>query len=153
ATELSIASTSQLLDVRSTDWSPVALKHFGIPAHWFAKPLLAGAKLGRVKNFPGLEKTRVIAVPGHDTACAYDAMPAAPDGTDLFLSSGTWSLVGFESDRPLLGEEALAKRIANERIGDGRYRPLTNVIGLWLLEGTLKDFASRPRSDEEWSAL
>jgi rhamnulokinase len=92
-------------------------------------------------------------VPGHDTACAYDAMPASPDGTDLFLSSGTWSLVGFESDRPVLGAEAMAARISNERIGDGRYRPLTNVIGLWLLEGTLKDFASRPASDREWAAL
>jgi rhamnulokinase len=153
ANELTIASTSQLLDVHSTDWSRPALDHFRIPAQWFTRPVLAGTKLGRVKDFPGLEKTQVIAVPGHDTACAYDAMPAAPDGSDLFLSSGTWSLVGFESDTPLLGAEALAARIANERIGDGRYRPLTNVIGLWLLEGTLKDFASRPKDDAGWAAL
>lgn len=153
ANELTIASTTQLLDVHSTDWSRAALDHFRIPAQWFTKPVLAGAKLGRVKNFPGLEKTQVIAVPGHDTACAYDAMPAAPDGGDLFLSSGTWSLVGFESDTPLLGAEALAARISNERIGDGRYRPLTNVIGLWLLEGTMKDFSSRPTTNEAWSAL
>ncbi len=153
ANELTIASTTQLLDVHSTDWSRAALDHFRIPAQWFTKPVLAGAKLGKVKNFPGLEKTQVIAVPGHDTACAYDAMPASPEGTDLFLSSGTWSLVGFESDSPLLGAEALAKRVANERIGDGRYRPLTNVIGLWLLEGTMKDFASRPKTDAEWAKL
>lgn len=153
ANELTIASTAQLIDVHSTDWSRPALDHFRIPSQWFTKPVLAGAKLGRVKNFPGLEKTQVIAVPGHDTACAYDAMPAAPDGTDLFLSSGTWSLVGFESDTPVLGADALAARISNERIGDGRYRPLTNVIGLWLLEGTMKDFASRPKNDAEWAAL
>ncbi|MEI6358680.1 MAG: hypothetical protein WCP53_16505, partial [Verrucomicrobiota bacterium] len=73
--------------------------------------------------------------------------------TDLFLSSGTWSLVGFESDQPVLGADALAARISNERIGDGRYRPLTNVIGLWLLEGTMKDFATRPTNDQEWAAL
>ncbi|MCU0793088.1 MAG: FGGY family carbohydrate kinase [Opitutaceae bacterium] len=153
ANELTIASTSQLLDVHSNDWSRAALDHFRLPATWFSKPVLAGAKLGRVKNIPALAKTEVIAVPGHDTACAYDAMPASPDGTDLFLSSGTWSLVGFESDTPVLGAEALAARISNERIGDGRYRPLTNVIGLWLLEGTLKDFASRPKNDAEWAAL
>ena len=153
ANELTIASTTQLLDVHSTDWSRAALDHFRIPAQWFSKPVLAGTRLGRVKDFPGLEKTQVIAVPGHDTACAYDAMPASADGTDLFLSSGTWSLVGFESDTPLLSAEALAKRVANERIGDGRYRPLTNVIGLWLLEGTLKDFASRPKTDAEWAKL
>jgi rhamnulokinase len=151
--ELSIASTAQLLDVHSTDWSRPALDHFRIPAQWFSKPILAGTKLGRVRNFPELAHTQVIAVPGHDTACAYDAMPAAPDGTDLFVSSGTWSLVGYESDTPVLGADALAARISNERIGDGRYRPLTNVIGLWLLEGTMKDFASRPSTDKEWAAL
>lgn len=153
ANELTIASTTQLLDVHSTDWSRAALDHFRVPAQWFSKPILAGTKLGKVRDIPALAATQVIAVPGHDTACAYDAMPASPDGTDLFLSSGTWSLVGFESDTPLTGADALAARVANERIGDGRYRPLTNVIGLWLLEGTLKDFASRPKTDADWAKL
>ena len=151
--ELTVASTSQLLDVHSTDWSPAALKHFRLPPQWFSKPIKSGTRLGAVKNFPELAGVQVVAVPGHDTAAAYDAMPASPDGTDLFLSSGTWSLVGFESYKPILGAEALAARISNERIGDGRYRPLTNVIGLWLLEGTMKDFASRPSDDKAWAAL
>jgi len=47
----------------------------------------------------------------------------------------------------------LAARISNERTGDGRYHPLTNVIGLWLLEGTLKDFDARPKNGKEWTAL
>ncbi len=151
--EFSIASTSQLIDVHARDWSTEALAHFHIPPKWLSRPVLAGTVLGPVKDFPELGAATVIAVPGHDTACAYDAMPADPDGTDLFLSSGTWSLVGFESDTPVLGPEALAARVSNERIGDGRYRPLTNVIGLWLLEGTLKDFASRPQNDRSWAAL
>src|SRR4051812_25383868 len=151
--ELSIASTSQLLDVHSTDWSRAALDHFRLPPQWFSKPVVAGTKLGRVRNFPELGAAQVIAVPGHDTAAAYDAMPASPDGTDLFISSGTWSLVGFESDTPVLGTAALAAKISNERIGDGRYRPLTNIIGLWLLERTLKDFASRPETDAQWAKL
>jgi len=153
ANELTIASTSQLLDVHSTDWSRATLDHFHIPAHWFTKPVLAGTKLGTVQSLPELKGTPVIAVPGHDTACAFDAMPAAPDGNDLFLSSGTWSLVGFESDTPVLGAEALAARVANERIGDGRYRPLTNVIGFWLLEGVMQDLARRPQSEQERAAL
>jgi rhamnulokinase len=153
ANELTIASTSQLIDVHSTDWSRPALDYFRIPPQWFSKPVLAGTKLGTIRGFPELKGAKVIAVPGHDTACAYGAMPAAPDGSDLFLSSGTWSLVGFESDLPVLGADALAARISNERIGDGRYRPLTNVIGLWLLEGTLKDFSTRPQNDREWTAL
>ncbi len=151
--ELTIASTTQLLDVHSTSWSRATLDHFHIPSHWFSEPVKSGTKLGKVRDFPELAGAQVIAVPGHDTAAAYDAMPANPDGTDIYLSSGTWSLIGFESDTPLLGKAALAARISNERIGDGRYRPLTNVIGLWLLEGIMKDFAQRPKNDREWAAL
>ena len=153
ANELTIASTSQLLDVHSADWSRAALDYFRVPAQWFSAPVLARTKLGAVRGIPELAKTQVIAVPGHDTACAYDAMPATADGTDLYLSSGTWSLIGFESDRPVLGAEALAAGICNERLGDGRYRPLRSVIGLWLLEGMCKDFASTPKNDREWATL
>ncbi len=151
--ELSNASTTQLLDVHSTDWSRATLDYFHLPAQWFTKPVLASTRLGKVIDLPKLEDVQVVAVPGHDTACAYDAMPVAADGSDLYLSSGTWSLIGFENDTPVLGDEALAGRVSNERIGDGRYRPLTNIIGLWLLEQTLKESAARPRNDREWSAL
>lgn len=151
--EVSIASTTQLLDVHSTGWSRPALDYFQIPARWLGTPILAGTRLGPVKDLPALKGVRVIAVPGHDTACAYDAIPADPAGGDLYLSSGTWSLVGFESDTPVLGAKALAARIANERTGDGRYRPLTNIIGLWLLEQTLKDFATRPKNAGGWNSL
>jgi rhamnulokinase len=151
--EFTIASTTQLLDVHSTAWSRPALDYFRIPAQWFSKPVLAGTKLGKVTSLPELKGVPVIVVPSHDTAAAYDAMPANPDGTDLFLSSGTWSLVGFESDKPLLGAEALEKRIANERTGRGGYRPLTNIIGLWLLERTLAAFEKRPKTGAEFDAL
>ncbi len=151
--EISFASTTQLLDVHGTDWSRAALDHFHLPSIWFTTPIKADTVLGPVRDFPELKGVKVVAVPGHDTACAYDAMPADPAGGDLYLSSGTWSLVGFESDRPVLGPQALAARISNERIGDGRYRPLTNVIGLWLLEQTLKDFTARPKNDREWEKL
>ena len=153
ANELTIASTSQLIDVHGTDWSRAALDYFHIPAEWFTPPVHSGTKLGRAMGIPEIRAAHVVAVPGHDTAAAYDAMPADPAGTDLYLSAGTWSLVGFESDRPVLGREALAARIANQRTGDGRYIPTTNIIGLWLLEGTLKESASRPRNDAGWAAL
>jgi len=69
------------------------------------------------------------------------------------ISSGTWSLVGFESDRPILGREAMAARISNERFGDGRYRPLTNLIGLWPLEQVLNEAKSHPKNAREWRRL
>ena len=151
--EISFASTTQLLDVHGRDWSRATLDHFHIPANWFSTPILANTVLGPVTGLPELKGVKVVAVPGHDTAAAYDAMPANPAGGDLYISSGTWSLVGFESDTPVLADGALTARISNERIGDGRYRPLTNVIGLWLLEGTLKEFAARPKNDKEWGKL
>ncbi len=151
--EISFASTTQLLDVHGIDWSRATLDHFHIPSTWFTKPILANTVLGPVRDLPELKGVKVIAVPGHDTASAYDAMPADPAGGDLYISSGTWSLVGFESDKPVLGAESLAARISNERTGDGRYRPLTNVIGLWLLEQTLKEFTARPKTDTEWAKL
>ena len=151
--ETSIASTSQLLDVRRLDWSHATLSHFGIPARWFDKPTLANKILGPVTGLPGWEHVQSVVVPGHDTAAAYAAMPAHSGGRDLYLSSGTWSLMGFESSEPLLGPEALRARISNERMGDGRFRPLTNVSGLWLLEQTLKDFSRRPRNPREWTNL
>jgi rhamnulokinase len=151
--EISFASTTQLLDVHGRDWSRATLDHFHLPANWFTTPILAHTVLGPVTGLPELKGVKVVAVPGHDTAAAYDAMPANPAGGDLYISSGTWSLVGYESDTPILGNAALAARISNERTGDGRYRPLTNVIGLWLLEGTLKEFAARPKNDAQWARL
>jgi len=151
--ELTIASTSQLLDVsENANWSPAALAQFGIPQHWFRPPVHPGAILGPVRAIPELRGTQVIAVPGHDTACAYDAMPTDGEG-DLFLSSGTWSLVGFESPRPLLGPAAQKARIANERAGNGHFRPLTNIDGLFLLEQLMSEFADRPRNDKDWAVL
>jgi rhamnulokinase len=151
--EVSIASTTQLLDVHSRDWSRAALEFFHIPPQWFTPPVLANTKLGPVRGLPELKGVASIVVPGHDTACAYDAMPADPAGGDLYISSGTWSLVGCENDTPFLGPEALRARVANERTGRGGYRPLTNMGGLWLLERTLLDFSARPQSAADWAAL
>lgn len=152
--EVSIASTSQLLSVaREPAWSGPALRHFGVPASWFSAPIAGQTRLGRVRGLAGLARAEVIAVPGHDTACAYDAMPAAPGDGSLYISAGTWSLVGFESEQPVLGAAALAARISNERTATGGYRPLKNVIGLWLLEGLLKDFGTRPADDRAWEKL
>jgi len=151
--ELSVCSHSQLIDVHGLDWSAQALAFFGIPRNWFSRPALSPMKLGPVRGVPGLEGLQSILVPGHDTACAFTAMPARADGSDLYLSSGTWSLLGFESPVPVVGPGALEARVSNERMGDGRYRPLKSCLGLWLLEQTLPSFASRPRTAAAWRTL
>ena len=151
--ELSISSTSQLLDVSGRSWCGEAMAHFGIPGRWFTKPLASTRRLGPVTGVPGLKGVLSILVPGHDTACAYAAMPAAADGSDFYLSSGTWSLLGFESDVPVLGGDALAANVTNERLGDGRYSPMKVCIGLWLLEQILPEMKSRPRTASAWRGL
>jgi rhamnulokinase len=151
--ELSMCSHSQLIDVHGRGWSRPALAHFGIPARWFGAPATSPRRLGPVSGVPELRGLASILVPGHDTASAFTAMPAAEDGSDLYLSSGTWSLLGFESARPVLGPAALAARISNERMGDGRYRPLRSCLGLWLLEKSLPAFSTRPTGAAGWTAL
>ncbi len=151
--ELSISSHSQLLDVHGRDWSAEALAYFGVPRHWLSKAVASPRIMGPVKGWPELKGVQVALVPGHDTACAFAAMPAAPDGSDLYLSTGTWSLLGCESEKPLLGAEAQAARVSNERMGDGRYRPLKSCLGLWLLEQTLPAFSTRPKTAADWSKL
>jgi rhamnulokinase len=151
--ELSMASHSQLIDVNGRDWSKEALAYFGIPEGLFGRPTRSPALLGPVTGIAELKGVIAALVPGHDTACAFAAMPAAADGSDLYLSTGTWSLLGFESDRPLLGPEAQELRISNERMGDGSYRPLKSCLGLWLLERTLKDFSWRPKTAFAWRQL
>jgi rhamnulokinase len=151
--ELSIASHSQLIDVRGSDWSRAALGYFGIPRRWFGSPALSPRRLGTVVGIGELKGVVSVLVPGHDTACAFAAMPASEDGSDLFLSSGTWSLLGIESDVPLLGPGALEARVSNERSGDGRYRPLISCLGLWLLEQVLSGFSSRPTTGTAWKQL
>ena len=107
ANGLSIASTTQLLDIHGNDWSRVALDYFRVPPVWLTMPIATGTKLGKVLPgvgrtgpvrrggagrsalpFDPLANTQVIAVPGHDTTCAYDAMPAAAADADIFLSCG-----------------------------------------------------------------
>ncbi|HEY1764930.1 MAG TPA: FGGY-family carbohydrate kinase [Opitutaceae bacterium] len=151
--ELSIASHSQLIDVQGRSWSRQALAFFGIPRRLFGNPARSPRRLGPVRGVPECRGVLALLVPGHDTACAFAAMPAAADGSDLYLSSGTWSLLGFEGARPLLGAEALALRISNERMGDGGYRPLKSCLGLWLLEQTLPAFSARPKTAGAWRQL
>jgi rhamnulokinase len=151
--EISILSTGQLLDVQSTRLSIETLSYFGIPEEWFSEPALSPRRLGPLVGIEGMNTVEVVLVPGHDTSCAYDAMPSHDGADDIFLSSGTWSLIGFESDQPVLGQEALANKVSNERLGSGRYRPIKNCLGLWLLEQTMTAFAERPRSPDDWSDL
>ena len=149
--EFSHASTTQLLDIHGRGFAEEALDYFGIPRDWFSAPAEAGRILGPVTAGNDLNGIDLALVPGHDTSCAFEAIPR--DGDSLLVSSGTWMLVGSVTRQPLLGDEAFALGVSNERTGTGGYRPNKTILGLWLLEQIIPSFDKRPQSDAEWNAL
>src|SRR4051794_3391015 len=129
------ASTTQLFDVRSREWSDELISRVGLPRRIFPQLREPGDVIGTVlPDETGLAGgTPVIAVGSHDTASSVVAVPAA-DERFAYISSGTWSLVGLELDQPVLSDEARAANFTNEGGVDGRIRFLRNVMGLWILQ-------------------
>jgi rhamnulokinase len=130
--EYTNATTSQLLNIHSGDWDSELLAWAGAKAAWFGRPTPPGNTLGHWRTASGAQ-VPVIAVATHDTASAVLATPLRGKHA-AYLSSGTWSLMGFESQHPYTGAAALAANITNEGGTEGRYRVLKNIMGLWLLQ-------------------
>lgn len=134
STELTIASTSQLLSPFSRKWLPELLDRMGLDPGLLPEINQPGRSLGRVSGWlvdDGLPEIEVIQVASHDTASAVAAAPGEGQNW-LYLSSGTWSLVGVELSEPVVNPESFAANFTNES-GLGRtIRFLKNVSGLWL---------------------
>lgn len=128
------ASTTGLLDAATGDWARGVIARLGLPAAPFGPLVAPGTALGTLRSdiAGGATGVDVVAVAGHDTAAAFAA--ALGDDDTAVLSSGTWSLVGIESPRPVLSDAALAANLTNERGVGGTVRLLKNVMGLWLLQ-------------------
>lgn len=141
--EYSIASTSQLLDAKTRTWSPRILESFGIPATLFPAIVPTATPIGCLRadlcEELGIPASRVIAVAGHDTQCAQASVPAA-EKDFLFLSCGTWSLLGTELDAPLVNAQTAACNITNEGGYGGKTSFLKNIIGLWLIQETRRQW-------------
>lgn len=135
--EYSIASTSQLIDINTRSWSKELLDAFGIKESLFAPLTEPGTQLGNLSKEIceecGVESVPVISVCGHDTQSAITAVPC--EGGDFaFLSSGTWSLFGTELQKPIVNETSLKINITNEGGFGGTTGFLKNIIGLWLIQ-------------------
>lgn len=134
ATELTIASTSQLLSPFSRKWLPELLDRMGLDTSLLPDINQPGTSLGWISGWlvdDGLPEIEVIQVASHDTASAVAAAPGEGQNW-LYLSSGTWSLVGVELPEPVVTPESFAANFTNES-GLGRtIRFLKNVTGLWL---------------------
>lgn len=130
--EYTNATTTQLLNIQSGEWDNRLLAWAGADPDWFGPTSPPGTVVGTWTSAPD-NAVPVIAVATHDTASAVIAAPVA--GTNAaWLSSGTWSLMGFESLVPFTDNAALAANVTNEGGAEGRYRVLKNIMGLWLLQ-------------------
>ncbi|MEV5357620.1 rhamnulokinase family protein [Streptomyces sp. NPDC086081] len=137
-TELTNASTTQLIDPRTRDWAHGIAQRLGIDLGLFA-PLRRPGDPAGVLRPEVLEETGlagpvpVTAVGSHDTASAVAAVPATGERF-AYICTGTWSLAGLELDAPVLTEESRAANFTNELGLDGTVRYLRNIMGLWLLQ-------------------
>lgn len=138
--EYTIASTSELLDAAKRDWDMSLIEKLGLPAHLFGDIVMPGASRGKlkpeIKEELGLDyDVEVIAVASHDTASAAYAIADGPGSAcKAFISSGTWSLLGVMTDRPVLTEEARLAGFTNEGGADGKYCFIQNITGLWIVQ-------------------
>ena len=143
STEITNASTTQLLNVHTHDWDWQLIDKLGIKKTLFPKINKPGEQMGEVKGCGKLDGIKVISVGSHDTASAVAGAPLGEDGLSAYISSGTWSLVGLELVKPVTDKAAMEFNITNEMgVGD-RIRFIKNVAGMWLLEESLDYWASR----------
>jgi rhamnulokinase len=142
--ELTNASTTQLLNARTGRWDDELLSRLGLPRRLLPELVPAGQDLGplraELRSQTGAAGVRVLAPATHDTASAVAGTPLPPGWA--YVSSGTWSLVGIEREAPLIERAVLEADFTNEAGAFGTVRLLKNVMGLWLLE----------RCREEWQA-
>ena len=143
-TELTNASTTQLIDPRTRDWSHDIAARLGIDLSLFAPLRQPGDPAGLLRP-QVLEETGlagpvpVTTVGSHDTASAVAAVPATGERF-AYICTGTWSLAGLELEAPVLTEESRAANFTNELGLDGTVRYLRNIMGLWLLQECVREW-------------
>jgi len=151
ASEFTIATTSQCYDPRAGDWARDMLEKLGIPGHIFRQIVPPGTVLDSLQSSvaeeTGCKPISVVAPATHDTGSAVAAVPVA-DGDYIYLSSGTWSLMGVEVNEPVITEQSLACNFTNEGGVQGTFRLLKNIMGLWLVQECRREWA---RAGESYS--
>ena len=141
--ERSIASTSQMWNPVAGTWDLELLRQMGMDLGLFGAMTDSGSIIGALPD-----GTKIIAVAGHDTQCAVAAMPVEEGESAAFLSCGTWSLIGCELETPILTKESCDSGLSNEYGANGRINYLKNIIGLWLIQESRREYA---RQGEEYS--
>ena len=148
STEVTNASTTQLLDVKKRNWDYPLIELAGLRSELFTELHEPGAEIGTIRGFGALDGIKVVATASHDTASAVVGIPFGDRDSEAYISSGTWSLVGIESDVPVTSKQALAANLTNELGAANTVRILKNVTGMWLLEECRRTWRA---SNEEWT--
>jgi rhamnulokinase len=149
AIEVSMASTTQLMDVNTRQWSGSLVEKLGLDLSLWPEIIPSGTRLGSALHDPRVE---VVATCSHDTGSAVAAAPAVgPAENWTFISCGTWSLMGVERRTPLLTDAARDAGFTNEAGLDGTIRFLKNLTGLWVLQECMREWRASSRID--WSDL
>ena len=155
STELSIASTTQLLDAKSKQWSCNILDKLSIPKRLFTKIVRSGTSVGKLSDDIckelGVEKVNVISVCSHDTQSAIAAIPAQ-EKDFVFISCGTWSILGTELDSPIINETSQEYNMTNESGYNNTTTFMKNIIGLWLIQESRRQW-NREGKDYSFSQL
>ncbi|WP_432534418.1 rhamnulokinase [Kineococcus esterisolvens] len=155
--EATNASTTGLADVRTGRWAPDLVELAGIDPALLPPVHDPGTVLGGLRSEVLAETglsgaVRLVAVGSHDTASAVVAVPAR-DERFAYVACGTWGLVGVELEQPVLSAESFAANFTNERGVDGRIRYLRNVMGLWVLQQCLAEWAAADGEQPDLPAL
>lgn len=142
--EYTIASTTGLVNAETKNWDRDLIRRLGLPQKLFHEKLVqAGTRIGRLKEEVAREvgfQTVVTLPASHDTASAFLSIPAADD-TSVYISSGTWSLLGVENSVPVTSKESQAANFTNEGGYQYRYRYLKNIMGLWMIQNIRRELA------------
>lgn len=142
--EYTAVSTSGAYDMAGNRWAVELLDELGVPTHMLPEVALPGTDVGGVIGelaVGALRGTRVILPPSHDTASAVVAVPFQDPGA-LFISSGTWSLVGIEVGKAIVNDASRRMNLTNEGGYGGTIRLLRNVMGLWILQECRRKWTS-----------
>jgi rhamnulokinase len=149
AAEQSLASTTQVYNPQTRSWSDIIAAALGLQPSLFPLLVPSGTVLGPVTKpfaqLPTLAQAKVIATCSHDTGAAVAAVPATGDNW-VYLSSGTWSLLGAELPGPILTDAAREAGFTNEVGLGGTIRFLKNIAGLWVLQECRRAWAAAGRS-------
>lgn len=152
--EFTNATTTQFVDPRTRTWATDFLAKFDLPTAMLPEIVEPGSQVGTLRpdlaQRCGLPEIDVVAPPTHDTASAIVSVPTEQTGAAnwAYISSGTWSLIGVETQEPVLTPEALEQNVTNEGGVDGTTRLLKNVMGLWLVQGIRRSVEASGRETD-----